>query len=51
MANQDGFKLPGIAGKRIAITAGARGIGLEIARVLNALLDAARSVNTNLIDS
>ena len=37
MANQDSLQLPGIAGKRVAITAGAGGIGLEIARVLHAL--------------
>ena len=37
MANQDRFHLPGINGKRVAITAGAGGIGLEIARLLHAL--------------
>lgn len=37
MANQDSLQLPGITGKRVAITAGAGGIGLEIARVLHAL--------------
>ena len=37
MGNQHSLQLPGIAGKRIAITAGAGGIGLEIARLLNAL--------------
>jgi NAD(P)-dependent dehydrogenase (short-subunit alcohol dehydrogenase family) len=37
MANQDSLQLPGITGKRVAITAGAGGIGLEIARLLHAL--------------
>jgi len=37
MANKDSLQLPGIAGKRVAITAGAGGIGLEIGRVLHAL--------------
>lgn len=37
MSNQNVFQLPGIAGKRIAITAGAGGIGLEIARLLHTL--------------
>ena len=37
MSNQEVFQLPGLAGKRIAITAGAGGIGLEIARLLNSL--------------
>ncbi|MGB1011440.1 MAG: SDR family oxidoreductase [Thiolinea sp.] len=37
MSNQEVIQLPGLAGKRVAITAGAGGIGLEIARVLSTL--------------
>lgn len=37
MANQNSLQLPGITGKRVAITAGAGGIGLEIARLLHTL--------------
>lgn len=37
MSNQAVLKLPGLVGKRVAITAGAGGIGLEIARLLNSL--------------
>ena len=37
MSNQERLQLPGLAGKRIAITAGGAGIGLEIARSLQAL--------------
>lgn len=36
MSNQEALRFPGLAGKRIAITAGAGGIGLEIARLLKA---------------
>lgn len=36
MPDEETLTLPGLSGKRIAITAGAGGIGLEIARLLNA---------------
>ena len=34
MSNQNPFRLPGLSGKRVAVTAGASGIGLSIARLL-----------------
>lgn len=37
MISENNIQLPGLSGKRIAITAGAGGIGLEIARLLNSL--------------
>ena len=34
MSNQPSLRLPGLSGKRVAVTAGASGIGLSIARLL-----------------
>ena len=34
MPNQTPLRLPGLSGKRVAVTAGASGIGLSIARLL-----------------